>query len=188
MWHFSTLTDLSFQTCGPLGTVELLMLTHSTVPGQKFQFTMKKTRMGQLTSTLPNSAGPPAVGPPAQRSRCDCRPAHARACMHTAHTHSPPGHGKPTLPPMLLRVLCFWWLLVINWITQAVTVSCPLFPAQLSNWLPGLCRPPEGHQWGFSRALNIILLLNGDLVNFRKRDLQNPRTEVLSSLQIFILL
>lgn len=54
----------------------------------KFQFTMKKLQKRQLTSTLPNSAGAPAVGPPACKSFTYMHVhAHVRIHIHT-YTHT----------------------------------------------------------------------------------------------------
>lgn len=167
---------------------------------------MKKLQKRQLTSTLPNSAGAPAVGPPACKSRCDCRPPacthiHTRAhtCTHvythTMYMHTPPGHGKPTLAPVLLPpggwaaqplVLCLLWPQVINWTTQVLAISCPsLFSAALST--TSLVSTPQKRSpvsFPQRRAFN-LLLLNGTWQTLEK-EFAESRT-VLSLLQIFIL-
>lgn len=105
------------------------MLTHSTVPGN-CNLSWKKHKW--VSSPPPSQI---LLGPllwallhkshDVTADQHTHTRTHAHACKHTQYTHSPLGLGKPTLPPKLLRVLCFSWLQVINWITQAVTVSCP---------------------------------------------------------------
>lgn len=128
------------------------LITHANPlhRSRKLQFIMKKTQMGQLTSTLPNSAGSPAVGPPAQKSRCDCIPAHAhsntRTCMQAHTIHTLPSRARQAhLAPKATTsfVLFVAPSYKLNYTSSDSQLSLSLFPAQLSNWLPGLCRAPE---------------------------------------------
>lgn len=130
-------------------------------PSHQSQSTMRKTQKGQLTSTLPNSAGAPAVGPPACKKVTMWMQTSTRTYIHThtmharahAHTHASPGHGEPTLPPMLLPpgvvggqttwALCFSWPQVIKWTPRVLTISCPsLFSAPLGT-ASLVCTPSE---------------------------------------------
>lgn len=80
------------------------MLTHSTTPSHKFQFTMKKYKRDN--SPLPSQI---LRGPPlwdllhVRKSQCDCRPAHTLTYMHTqcAHTraHAPSWAWRAHLAP-----------------------------------------------------------------------------------------
>lgn len=126
-----------------------------------------------------------------------CTYMYTRVCTHT-HTmymHAPPGHGKPTMAPVLLPpggwaaqplVLCLLWPQVINWTTQVLAISCPsLFSVALST-TSLVSTPQKRSPMSFPqrRAFN-LLLLNGTWQTLEK-EFAESRT-VLSLLQIFIL-
>lgn len=149
----------------------------------------KKRQKGQLTSTLPNSQGL-RLWDLAHRTSSwfDCRPESRH--LHE-HTPARSGHGRAYPPLVATRaggshaswVLCFSWLQVIPWISYKYWSSAARCPTSqhdsaLASWsLQPLRRDP---QEGFLRAQHyaVYFCYTGGF-KFRKRNLQNPRTEVV---------
>lgn len=146
--------------------------------------------MGQLPSTIPKSAGPPAVGPPAHNTVTMGVPTststriHTRACMHIQHTRpswawwahtAPNATANRVLGSQTSLVLCFSQLQLINGITRALKRGAHLYSPYSSALTPWSLHPlRKDQQWGFPKAVNVTLLLHGDLLTLEKRNLQNP--------------